>query len=164
MPTIGTKIKNKIIEIIQTGHLKKAENLSSQLKNKCIDLFTQIWGVGPQTAVMYYLRGMRDFDDLRANPNLLNRNQTLGLKYVHELKKRIPRDECTEIISIVQRSIEEISVGVFEVIACGSYRRGKSDCGDLDILVTRRDGKSTSDFMPQLIKRLEGILLTDHLV
>jgi hypothetical protein len=44
---------------------------------------------------MLYLRGMRDFEDLRSQSHLLNRNQLIGLKYVHELKKRIPRDECT---------------------------------------------------------------------
>jgi DNA polymerase lambda len=43
--------------------------------------------------------------------------------------------------------------GVFEAIACGSYRRGKPDCGDLDILVTRRDGKTTKDFLVHLIQK-----------
>ncbi len=29
----------------------------------------------------------------------------------------------------------------------GSYRRGKKDCGDLDILITRRDGKASHEFL-----------------
>lgn len=40
MPTIGTKIKDKIIEILQTGKLGKADKLASSVKNQCQDIFT----------------------------------------------------------------------------------------------------------------------------
>jgi DNA polymerase lambda len=33
MPTIGEKIKRKVVEIIQTGRLRKADNLGATLKN-----------------------------------------------------------------------------------------------------------------------------------
>ena len=36
MPTIGEKIKKKIIEIINTGKLLKAENLQKNAKNVAI--------------------------------------------------------------------------------------------------------------------------------
>ena len=54
----------------------------------------------------------------------------------------MPRDEVTEIYSIVQNKIDSLThnSGVYESIPCGSYRRGKSTCGDIDILITRKDG------------------------
>lgn len=41
--------------------------------------------------------------------------------------------------------------------------RGKPSCGDIDILITRKDGKPFNDFLLQLVHSLEGWLLTDHL-
>jgi DNA polymerase lambda len=40
------------------------------------------------------------------------------------------------------------------VMACGSYRRGKSTCGDIDLLVTHPDGHSHSGVFAELISRL----------
>ena len=39
-----------------------------------------------------------------------------------------------------------------EVITCGSYRRGKPTCGDVDILVTHCDGRSHRGVLPQLVE------------
>lgn len=33
------------------------------------------------------------------------------------------------------------------------YFRGKETCGDIDILITRKDGKSSSGFIQKLVKR-----------
>jgi DNA polymerase lambda len=73
----------------------------------------------------------------------LSKNQKIGLKYVDEFKVRIPRDECTIIVDKIKEKLKEMSEpnDVYEAIACGSYRRGKPDCGDIDILITRKDGK-----------------------
>jgi DNA polymerase lambda len=97
---------------------------------------------------MLYFKGMRTLEDLQQNTHLLNKNQLIGLKYVHEFKQRIPRDECTEIVDRVKKCIERLGEDAYEAIACGSYRRGKPDCGDIDILITRKDGKNTNQFLP----------------
>ena len=34
---------------------------------------------------------------------------------------------------------------------CGSYRRGKATCGDIDIIFTRKDGKFEKNFILDLI-------------
>ena len=31
--------------------------------------------------------------------------------------------------------------GLYKVEVCGSFRRGKSTCGDMDIILARKDGK-----------------------
>jgi DNA polymerase lambda len=41
------------------------------------------------------------------------------------------------------------------VVACGSYRRGKLLCGDVDILITNKDGTPIKGMMETLVSRLE---------
>lgn len=53
---------------------------------------------------------------------------------------------------------------IYECIPCGSYRRGKETCGDMDILITRKDGKQEKGLLERIISKLENILLTEHLV
>mmetsp|Transcript_7119 Transcript_7119/g.6393 ORF Transcript_7119/g.6393 Transcript_7119/m.6393 type:complete len:174 (+) Transcript_7119:1436-1957(+) len=52
---------------------------------------------------------------------------------------------------------------VYEAIPCGSYRRGKPDCGDIDVIITRKDDKPFGNFLSRLVQSLENKLLTDHL-
>ena len=39
--------------------------------------------------------------------------------------------------------------------ACGSYRRGKASCGDIDILITKNDGTSVKGIIEKIVLRLE---------
>ncbi len=51
-----------------------------------------------------------------------------------------------------------------EVVTCGSYRRGKPTCGDVDILVTHHDGRSHKGLLGTLLDRgHEDGFLTDDL-
>lgn len=48
--------------------------------------------------------------------------------------------------------------------ACGSYRRGKATCGDLDLLVTHpREGKQEGLLEPLVAKLHKRKILTDDL-
>jgi DNA polymerase lambda len=50
------------------------------------------------------------------------------------------------------------------MICCGSYRRGKSSCGDIDVLISRRDKLPYDRFLVRLIELLEqGGLLKERL-
>jgi len=40
--------------------------------------------------------------------------------------------------------------------ACGSYRRGRATCGDVDILVTHPDGKSHRNIFGKLLAKLKS--------
>ncbi len=44
---------------------------------------------------------------------------------------------------------------VMQVDGCGSYRRGKLSCGDVDILITRLDGVSIKGIIERLVIALE---------
>lgn len=52
--------------------------------------------------------------------------------------------------------VREIAHGIddgLEVVTCGSYRRGKPTCGDIDILITHPDGRSHKGQLRALLDR-----------
>jgi len=60
--------------------------------------------------------------------------------YYDDLLLRMPREEATKITNIVKSNVKTM-VGAkvfksFEIHACGSYRRKKATCGDVDLLIT----------------------------
>ena len=63
----------------------------------------------------------------------------------------------------VKEAVESIQPGIIAQ-ACGSYRRGKKDCGDVDILLTHPDGHSEKGVFGKLIQHLkhtgESLFLT----
>jgi DNA polymerase/3'-5' exonuclease PolX len=73
---------------------------------------------------------------------LLNAQQKLGLKYVEEFEKRIPRDKVGRMYEYVKQALYYVARTdvKHDVEVVGSYRRGKATCGDMDILITRKDG------------------------
>ena len=54
----------------------------------------------------------------------------------------MPREEAAAISETVQAAAFEL-FGKENILVdtCGSYRRGKASCGDVDILLTRKDDK-----------------------
>lgn len=63
---------DKIKEILDTGHLRKAENLYGSDKNMSIRELSHVWGIGNVTAANLYSRGIKSVDDLKKNVHLLN--------------------------------------------------------------------------------------------
>lgn len=62
------------------------------LKVRTVNLFGEIWGVGPATALKFYEKGHRNLDDLKHDDSL-TAAQKIGLKYFDDIKTRIPRHE-----------------------------------------------------------------------
>ena len=91
---------------------------------KVIQLFSNIFGVGPKTARNWYNLGLRTLDDLRSGKGgvTLDRRQKLGLKYFDDLIVKIPRSEVQEIEQFVRGEVEALCKGSTMMI-CGSYRR-----------------------------------------
>lgn len=91
----------KIWEIVESGELRKLNELSSSDEIKAINLFTNIWGVGATTARCWVAQSLRTLDDVREKANL-TRVQKIGLKYYDELLDRMPRSEAGEIEKVVR--------------------------------------------------------------
>lgn len=100
----------------------------------------------------------------------LNYGQLIGIKYFHDIEKRIPRKEITKIKEVVEKLLKLMNNKIIMEV-CGSYRRGCKDSGDIDILITHPDYKTSSDTFNQnkniltiLICHLQTInFLKDHL-
>lgn len=56
----------------------------------------------------------------------------------------------------VKKAAKDLFGANIKVETCGSYRRGRATCGDVDILITRTDDKSTNGMLEKIVNRLES--------
>ncbi|KAL4232230.1 hypothetical protein ACF0H5_009804 [Mactra antiquata] len=163
LPSIGKRLAEKIWEIAESGDLRKLNELKSNDDIKVIELFKDVWGAGAHTARAWYQQGFRTLEDLRTKANLTYQ-QKIGLRCYDDFLDRMPRSEAGEIEQVVKKTAEDLQPGIIAQ-ACGSYRRGKSTCGDVDVLVTHPDGKSHKGIFSKLLSKLkQDGFLTDDLV
>ncbi|XP_075279700.1 DNA polymerase lambda isoform X1 [Opisthocomus hoazin] len=161
IPGIGKRMAEKILEIIESGHLRKLDHISESVP--VLELFSNIWGAGVKTAQMWYQQGFRTLDDIRTKATLTSQ-QAVGLKHYTDFLERMPREEAAEIEQTVRQAALALKPGLV-CVACGSYRRGKPTCGDVDVLVTHPDGQSHRGVFGKLLDSLHRSgFLTDDLV
>lgn len=101
LPTIGARLAEKIWEICESGALRKADEFANNEKVRAMNLFSNIWGVGPTVAEQWYVQGFRTLDDVRQKAHL-TRQQKIGLDHYDDINSRMPREEATEIVNIVR--------------------------------------------------------------
>lgn len=163
LPGIGTRLADKIWEIAQSGELRKLKEFESDEELQVLKMFTNVWGAGPHTAQLWYQQGFRTIADLEQKAKL-NDQQKVGVRLYEDFLDRMPREEAAEIEKVVKLAAESIQPGIIAQ-TCGSFRRGQSTCGDVDILITHPDGKSHKNVFYKLLANLkESGFLTDDLV
>uniref|UniRef100_A0A674I771 DNA polymerase n=1 Tax=Terrapene triunguis TaxID=2587831 RepID=A0A674I771_9SAUR len=161
IPGIGKWMAEKILEILESGHLRKLDHISESVA--VLEVFSNIWGAGVKKAQMWYQQGFRTLDDIRTQARL-TRQQAVGLKHYEDFLERMPREEAAEIEQTVREAARSLNPGLV-CMACGSYRRGKATCGDVDVLVTHPDGQSHRGVFGKLLDSLRRSgFLTDDLV
>lgn len=143
----------KIMEIIELGKLSKAEDIMDG-KTKILDIFCKVWGAGPSTAETWYAQGYRNLEDLTKNSKL-TKQQQIGLKFYYDLQIRIPRTEIEQIKEIVAKEIYKIHSSL-NIELVGSYRRGKTTCGDVDFMIVNPDVKSPLEILLALTNALKA--------
>jgi DNA polymerase beta len=149
-PGIGPTILNKIQEYLETGKLALIE----REENKPEVLLTNVYGIGPQKAKELVSKGILTIDDLKKHQNeVLNDVQKKGLKYYEDILERIPRIEIDEYNNICKTSFNKYgrNDAHFEIV--GSYRRGLSSSGDIDIIVTSSSPTIFEEFIDDLISK-----------
>jgi DNA polymerase beta len=141
---IGKSSLEKIEEIIKTNDLKMYREIQKDPHYLAMRELQNITGIGPETADKLISEGINTVEKLRKSWNSgkieLTHTQEIGLKYYEDLQKRIPRYEITKLLSTITKLIKNnISMPKGEGIRltmAGSYRMGKKDSGDMDIIMT----------------------------
>lgn len=136
---IGSGILKKIKEYLEKGVITKTIEIQNIINNQddIINLFSKIWGVGEVKATKLWDKGYTNLDQLRDDPEVLNRQQQIGLKYYDDLLKKIPRINITVIQTIIIYMLNETyGRHNYKIEIAGSYRRGKDYSNDIDVLIT----------------------------
>jgi DNA polymerase/3'-5' exonuclease PolX len=145
VPGIGEGIRKKLVEIFETGFVAAAaEELTNLEDERVIETLTGVMNIGPVKArELFTKHNIRSIAQLRESPALLNAKQLAGLTYYEDFLKRIPRKEMDKHNTFVKSIIDNINASheikekdpiIFEI--AGSYRRGVSSSGDIDVLVS----------------------------
>ena len=132
-------VRDKIRELLATGKLAKLEELKRKPDVKAILELSGVWGIGTETARKLHREDrVSTVAQLRAlaerQPGKLSANQHVGLRFYEEFKERIPRDEVEALAGHVEDAVAAVCPGCSVTVA-GSYRRGKTSCGDVDVLL-----------------------------
>ena len=119
--------------------------------------FYDIWGVGAITARQwYYDQQWRDLDDIiEQGWKSLSRVQQIGIKYYDEFLLKMPRSEVEAIAAIVTEHGRRVTDSSLECIIVGGYRRGKDECGDVDLILSHRNENQTYNLVDRVTTSLE---------
>ncbi|XP_015111998.1 DNA polymerase beta [Diachasma alloeum] len=157
LPGIGEKIAKKIDEFLTTGKLQKLENINKDENNIAINLLTRVSGIGPAKAKELVDSGIKTLEELYLHENLLTHHQKLGLKYFADFEKKIPRVEMEELEQIIRETILKYD-DKYIISLCGSYRRAKSESGDIDVLITHPSFTSSDKELKKDTKLLNNVV------
>ncbi|ODV92516.1 hypothetical protein CANCADRAFT_1110 [Tortispora caseinolytica NRRL Y-17796] len=151
---VGQKIAEKIENIANHQSEKVIGSIIDKDKMEVLELFQKIHGVGPSIAMKWYNEGCRTLDDIKQRSDL-SAAQQVGIRYFDELVLRIPRAEVKNHYAFIKGEAAKLDASI-DALCMGSYRRGESTSGDIDIILTK-DGMSLEDlqaFRSELVTRL----------
>ena len=136
---IGPKIVSKLQEYQKTGQVQALE----RLKKDPISLLTKVYGIGGKKAQQLVSEGITTIEQLRQRTELLNDKQIVGLKYFEDIEKRIPREEIERFRDVFASVFENVKTPGSKFDIVGSFRRGATNSGDIDIIVTNDNNDKT---------------------
>ena len=162
---LGKSVMETCAQVLATGESAKLQGIESHPSNMARSRLIKIWGVGPVTADAMLRAGITNIEVARAKLDdyPFTFQQKVGIKHYEDFQVKIPREEVSRIEAYVKACVQELVVGA-QVVAVGSYRRGKSSSGDVDILITPPVGQEEVDVMDALLAKLHRTgFLTDDL-
>ncbi|CAE7265920.1 Polb, partial [Symbiodinium necroappetens] len=142
IPGIGSGMAGRIDVILATGELSELDELKRDSDVIALRELRSVHGIGAVRAAELVERGIRSLLHLREavakNQVHLDAAQVVGLRHCEEFAKRIPYAEMKEHHHMLEacrlRSNPKLLLTV-----CGSYRRERPDCGDIDVLISHPD-------------------------
>jgi DNA polymerase beta len=136
---IGKSIATKIDQFLETGVIEKLEKMENDPKILGYAIFNDLSGFGPKKAKELVDNKIYSIEQLekavKSGKVTLTNSQILGLKYHEDIDKRIPRKEIKKVESVLSKILKKVCPEMNMIIA-GSYRRGKPDSGDIDVLLS----------------------------
>jgi len=153
---IGKGLADKIIEYIETGHIKKYEDMKKLYPIDFANL-TRIDGMGAKRAItLYKMLGVKDIPTLK---KAIDEHKIMGLEGFGEKseqllakgvamlegsKGRILLGDALPIAESITKMLYDSGL-VEKAIVCGSTRRMKETVGDLDILAISKEPEKVMD-------------------
>ncbi|KAF3035013.1 hypothetical protein E8E12_005304 [Didymella heteroderae] len=134
LPFIGSRLAEKIEEIVLTDRLRKLDNTKDDPLDQVLRLFLGVYGCGLVQANRWIQAGHRTLEDLLAKAKLTD-SQKVGIEHYDDFNSRIPRAEVAAHGAVVLTALKRID-RKFEATVMGSYRRGAQDSGDIDMIIT----------------------------
>ncbi len=169
LPGIGKGLAEKVREYIETGHIKKYDELKKKYPIDFTGL-TKIRGLGSKKAFILYkelgVRNMQDLQEVLEKKKIRN-IEGFGEKSEEVLQKGVRSVEATsgrmllgtalpEAESMIKKLMESKLVQRAEI--AGSSRRMKETVGDLDILVISDKPEKAMEFATTM-GEVDSILL-----
>jgi DNA polymerase (family 10) len=152
LPGIGKDLAGKIADIVQTGHFALLDTLKMKLPRELGDMVA-LPGLGPKRVKLLYDKlKVRNLDDLRRvlKTGRLSEVKGFGPIIARKLSDALekPRTEKRFRLSVAEAEADSL-VGFLRdggrIVVAGSYRRRRDTVGDLDVLVTAKDGAAVGD-------------------
>ncbi|CAI6337328.1 unnamed protein product [Periconia digitata] len=164
LPGCDEKAVSLFVEWKNTGRIQAVEDYESDEDMKILHMFFGIWGVGAKTARRYYYNNFwRELDDIVEHGwDELDRVQQIGVKYYDDFLQKIPRAEVEQIAGIIRRYAVRLRDNRITVTIVGGYRRGKSESGDVDVIISHPDLGATAGLVKDLVELLEDDLWITH--
>ncbi|MCJ1365520.1 hypothetical protein MMC16_004643 [Acarospora aff. strigata] len=134
---IGERLALKIEEIVWTNRLRRLDNTRLEPADEVLQKFLNIYGVGFSQASKWVSQGHKSLSDLLTHAHL-STNQKIGIAHYSDFLSRIPRAEVEVHGATVRTALHNIDKDIHVIIG-GSYRRGATDSGDIDLIITKPD-------------------------
>lgn len=159
LPGCDAKIATLFVEWRNSasGTVQAARAVETDPRLAVLNLFYNIWGVGPHTAREFHdVKGWRDLDDVvEFGWGELSRVQQIGVKYYDEFQLGIPRAEVEAIREVVHAHAQKVrEPGGVRSCIVGGYRRGKAMSGDVDVVVSHTDEAATLNVVTDIVASL----------
>ncbi|MDE1860952.1 MAG: DNA polymerase/3'-5' exonuclease PolX [Candidatus Micrarchaeota archaeon] len=164
LPGIGKGIAGSIKEYIETGKIKKYEELKKQYPIDFTNL-TKIQGMGAKrTFKLYQTIGVKNIDDLRkaVDQHKIRGLEGFGERSEEEIKKGLAQFDSGKGRMLLGHALPEAeaivkklrdSGLVKQITIAGSTRRMRETVGDLDILVS----SSKADAVMEMAKKMQEV-------
>jgi len=166
IPGVGKSIAEKIKEYLETGKVKKLEELRKKIPVD-IESLSAVEGLGPKMIkVLYEKLGVKNLDDLERVAKQRRIRRLKGfwekiekkiLEGIEIARQRQHRFLLGFVLPEAKAIMEELKPYVEKISLAGSIRRRKETIGDVDILAVSSQPEKVMDIFTSM-KRVEKVL------